>query len=63
LRRAGHALWLRFAVSLDAIARAATPTGALVVVGIATLALANVAAFVPGRRATMTPASLVLRAE
>ena len=59
----GRALWLRFAASLDAVPRAATPTVALVVVGLGTLVLANVAAFGPGRRAATTPASLVLRAE
>ena len=59
----GRALWLHFAASLDAVPRAATPTAALVLVGVGTLVLANVAAFAPGRRASTTPASLVLRAE
>lgn len=59
----GRELWTLFAESINAVPEPTVPALSVAVVGIGTLAFANVVAAVPGRLAARTPAAVVLRAE
>jgi hypothetical protein len=59
----GRWLWVEFAHGIYAVPLATVPVLPLVIVGLGTLALANVLAALPGRYAARTPTALVLRAE
>ncbi len=60
---AGHALWRRFAVSIDAVSRPSVPVATIAFIALGALVLANLVAALPGRQAARTPTSLLLRAE
>ncbi len=59
----GRWLWILFAQQIYAVPRPTVPTLSLVYVGLGALVLANLVAAIPGRRASRTPAALILRAE
>jgi FtsX-like permease family len=59
----GRYLWVIFARGIYAVPRPVVPLGTVLIVGVAALALANLAAAVPGRIAARTPTALLLRAE
>ena len=59
----GRWLWILFAQQIYAVPRPAVPVLSLCYVGLGALVLANLVAAPPGRRASRTPAGLVLRAE
>jgi hypothetical protein len=59
----GRWLWTLFARSIYVVPRPTTPVAAAVLVGVVALALANLAAAVPGRVAARTPTGVLLRAE
>ena len=58
----GRWLWVLFAHQIYAVPEPTVPVVALVLVGVAVLALVNLVAVLPGRAAARTPAALVLRA-
>ena len=59
----GRLLWLAFAQQLSAVPDPVIPVGSIVLTVAAALALANVVAAIPGRKAARTPPALLLRAE
>ncbi len=59
----GRYLWVLFARGIFAVPRPVVPIGTVLLVGMAALALANLAAALPGRLAARTPTALLLRAE
>jgi ABC-type lipoprotein release transport system permease subunit len=59
----GRWLWILFAGQIYAVPRATVPVLSLCYVTLGALVLANLVAAPPGRRASRTPAALVLRAE
>lgn len=59
----GRELWILFARSIDAVPLPTVPVASLLIVGLGTIVVANVAAAWPGRRAAATPVALALRAE
>jgi ABC-type lipoprotein release transport system permease subunit len=59
----GRWLWILFAGAIDAVPLPTVPAGQVVFVTVGALALANLVAALPGRRAARTPAALVLRTE
>jgi hypothetical protein len=59
----GRWLWVLFAHEIYAVPEPTVPVVALVLVGLAVLALVNLVAVLPGRAAARTPAALVLRTE
>jgi hypothetical protein len=59
----GRYLWVLFARGIYAVPRPVVPIGTALLVGVAALALANLAAALPGRLAARTPTALLLRAE
>ena len=59
----GRWLWILFAEQIYAVASASVPVLSLCYVVLGALVLANLVAAFPGRRASRTPAALVLRAE
>ena len=59
----GRWLWILFAQQIYAVPRATVPALSLVYVGLGALVLANLAAALPGRHASRTPAAIVLRTE
>jgi hypothetical protein len=59
----GRWLWILFAEQIYAVPSATVPVLSLCYVALGALVLANLVAAVPGRRASRTPAALVLRAE
>jgi hypothetical protein len=56
-------LWLLFARELSAVPDPTVPVGSSALAGLGAVALANVVAALPARRAARTPAAEVLRAE
>jgi hypothetical protein len=60
---AGRWLWLAFAGELSAVPDPTVPVASIALAGLGALALANIVAALPGRRAARTPAAEVLRAE
>jgi ABC-type lipoprotein release transport system permease subunit len=60
---AGRWLWLLFARELSAVPDPTVPVGSIALAGLGAVALANVVAAIPGRRAARTPTAEVLRAE
>ena len=59
----GRQLWLLFAKAIHVVPEASVPPLAMVLIGAGALALAVVAAALPGIRAAQTPAALILRSE
>jgi hypothetical protein len=59
----GRSLWDAFAHEINAVPLPAVPAGAIVVVAVGALVLANLVAGPPGRMAARTPTGLLLRAE
>jgi hypothetical protein len=59
----GRSLWDLFARQIYAVPEPTIPAGAVILVAIGTLLLANLAAAVPGQSAARTPTALALRAE
>ncbi|MFI5034979.1 MAG: FtsX-like permease family protein [Acidimicrobiales bacterium] len=59
----GRWLWDLFARSINAVPDATVPVLSVVLVGLGTIVVANLAAALPGRSAARTAAGLVLRAE
>ncbi|MDE3064184.1 MAG: FtsX-like permease family protein [Acidobacteriota bacterium] len=60
---AGRELWTLFARSINAVPDPTVPALAVALVGLGSLAFANLVASLPGRSAARTPAALALRAE
>jgi ABC-type antimicrobial peptide transport system permease subunit len=60
---AGRWLWLLFARELSAVPDPTVPVGSIALAALGAVALANVVAALPARRAARTPAAEVLRAE
>ena len=59
----GRELWTLFARSINAVPLPTVPVLSMVIIGLGTIVVANLAAFGPGRSAATTPVALVLRAE
>jgi hypothetical protein len=59
----GRWLWVLFAHQIYAVPEPTVPGLALVLVGLAVLALVNIVALLPGRAAARTPTAVVLRSE
>jgi predicted lysophospholipase L1 biosynthesis ABC-type transport system permease subunit len=59
----GRVLWAQFARQLDVLAEPAVPFGAIAIVVVAALVVANVLSALPARFARNVPASLVLRTD
>ena len=59
----GRWLWVLFAQQIYAVPEPTVPVFSLILIGVGTLLLANIAAAVPGRIAARTPTALMLRAE
>ena len=59
----GRPLWRSFARQLSAVPDPVVPAASIALAAVAALALANLVAAVPGRRAARTPAAEVLRTE
>jgi hypothetical protein len=59
----GRELWILFARDINAVPQPAVPGVALVLVGVGTLIVANLAAAWPGHSAARTSAGIVLRSE
>jgi hypothetical protein len=58
----GRQLWILFARSIYAVPHTALPATSVGLIALAALALANLVAALPARRAAQTPAAVVLRA-
>jgi hypothetical protein len=59
----GRSLWTVFAREINAVPQPSVPAGSIALVVLSALALANLIAAIPGRRAARTPTALLLRAE
>jgi hypothetical protein len=60
---AGRQLWTRFAHEIAAVPQPNVPTYTILLTAIGALALANLVAAIPGRRAARTPTAVLLHAE